>query len=123
MLLTSVPEGSAGALGSTSLGPPGAGRREGTLTLPGLLPSCSGGEVPCHQRVRGSTATSEDYKTRGPFVPAIRLPQTVQGLSPACLPPGSCVTLRKPFNWLGRSAPVCRKGNWLAQVSDILLQE
>lgn len=53
---------------------------------------------------------------------AISLPQMVQELSPACLP-ATCVTLRKPFNCLGCSAPVCRKGTWLDQISDILLQE
>lgn len=46
----------------------------------------------------------------------------VQGSS--CLPATrQLCDLEQPFNWLGPNAPVCRRGTWSDQVSDILLQE
>lgn len=40
--------------------------------------------------------------------------------SPVCLPPGNCVTLRKPFNLLGCSVSICRLDTWLDGISKVL---
>ena len=70
---------------------------EGALTPLSLAPSWGGYELTCAREL----CKFQDYtKPEGPLMTAMSLFTDGVGIkSPGCLPPASCVTLRKPFNW------------------------